>query len=987
MRVNKLLALVMIYLIMSLIFSTALVFATIYKAEAYGQDEIPGIIRESDTLEIRTQSVMPCSVKADFTGNVYEEMTCGAGTPVICTYTYSASNFAGRVTARVKEGVSGNTEEVYAYVDNLAPRIDSFTTTSLGNKVRGIYSITELGNTYYPGRCSGVKDVELYIDGVLANTISHPKGECLVTGSITGTKPGFVGSVNTSLKVYDYIGFFDNKTGPSVSIDASNPVIKEAVKVLKAGTDAEVLLVDTNSIVVRDVDVRIEIEDDLISSTNSVFGNFTDFDKTNTQDQSSIGANCVGSGWISNTYNCTFSNVKLCPLVINPGFFVRAIDQLGNMANTTLTASFTEVTGVGEVIRLGPEPYRCVEDVCYVRAGINNITAEISPGSSYLDNNVFIQGVRADCNKATNWICQADVNINMGETIINLVGTDDFGNPITAQVSIVVDNQVPVIIGELTSEPECPKSGETLEIRLNVSEAESPGVIISANTSEISEDNKTMAECEEVDSNEWECVLSISNIKDQEINTELEVIVEDFAGNEIIESINVSICVEIGEIPNLISEVKTKPPLPRIDRKTASKITLNMPVPLEIVNRIEGIEIIDRSLVDCSDTPGLVGQEYMINDYGFNPVLILPLRYDYSSQEEWDDDDKIEVNCTFEFNIKHGNTRYTEPEAENISFKLEVYNLALGNISENYNKKIEEIKQEIRRLDKQIEKYQKVYNMLGKLCKLAETIGNINRIVQSVKAAIWGVCVVINAIIPGLGDTIWNPVHGALSGLHNIVETSIWPTGWVPVGGNTLGLVIKGGCSIYTCKFYEFNTFVDIGMSIAAHYATKNDKKITGREKNLECDGEHGCGTLTAYEDGSYEMTYEDGTRAISTPDGTITTYTTNTIGENKFVETLDGSITAYKDDEIVWKLEILPDGNEKFTHGSTTWTKEYNVNDRSFTITYPNGHVDYYDPNGIQLAPQSDTPTPAPIIPPTPTTPLSPTPPPTPTIPPDSTP
>ena len=977
MRVKKLLALLMIYLIISLVFSSAIVLGTIYQAEIYGQDEVPGSIRPDDNLVVRSYSTMPCSVKAFFTNNTYEQMSCASlGSTNDCSYTSPVTNITGKVTATIKESGSDSTREAEAYVDNTPPSINSFTTTSLGNKIRATYNIIDKANPSYPEKCSGIKKVELYLNNQLVNTTNHSIGECSVNSEVTGTIPDYDGWVNTSIIVYDYMGFSDNRTGSKLIIDTVKPIIKSTVEVLKKGTEEEVKLVSTNSTIVREVDVRIRAEDKSIPSTNSVFGDFTEFDKTRSADQSNKPGTCKRTGWTGN-YTCTFSGVKLSPSTLTPVFSVRITDTAGNIANTTLSASFSahkgpsissaeayvagthqliqkistqsnkarkadiivritdkarvtevkgdltelsrtgnslsdltascsenydsgsetyeynctfrgisfnpatpnpkiiirasdEVGGVseeeismsfavindpGRVARLGPEPQRCTQENCYVKAGINNITAEISTTSSYNDSNIYIQGTKADCKESTIgvWVCQANTEFKPGDTSIRLTGTDDLGNPITGETSVVVDDKPPKIIEEegISIAPLCPTMNEPARITINITEEKSPSVIIRADTTRISEDNESSAPCTRAgNTNKWECSLSINNIKDQEINTELELIIEDLAGNQAKKSIPISICVEVDEAPDLIKEIKTRGTLPRIDRRTASIITIKVMIPLKIILKDSEAQILEKSMVDCSDTPGINGQAHLVNDESLKPILIIPLKHD----SEWDEDDKVRVNCTQEFKMKRKNKVYALLEEERITTEIEVYNQPLGSLSSNYEKKVREVKKEITRLNKKIKKYEKIHEYLGSICNTAETIGRINRVIQSIKSALWGVCLALNAIAPSLGDSIWTPIHTALSGFHNLVETSIWPSGWVPQGGNTLGLVVKGTCALYTCKFYDFNTLIDIGMSIAAHYATRNDADKVIVKKSWVCDSSTGqCGEVYIRADGSYE--------------------------------------------------------------------------------------------------------------------------------------
>ncbi|MBW3001260.1 hypothetical protein KY341_05260, partial [Candidatus Woesearchaeota archaeon] len=921
MRSSKLIALLMIYLVISLTFFSSLVFASIFKAEAYGDtDKVPGITRSDDTLVINTRSTMKCSVKADFTNNTYESMTCiQPATAWECTYTHPITNVTGKVSATVKEDVSQSEKNVEAYVDNLGPKISSFTPTSLKNKVKASYAITDQANQYFLNKCSGIEKVELILNRQVINTTNHLVGQCSVSGFLIGTIPNFIGKVNASLKAYDYVGLVANTSESQVFIDTVPPKISSSAQVYQAGTKEVVSKISTNSSRVIDVDVEVVVEEDTMSVSAS--GNFSELDKTRSKDQSGVSADCLRQGW-NNTHICTFKNIKLSPASSSTRCTVKATDQMDNSANQSLVLSFTVVNDAGSVTRLGPALDKCYQDTCYLKSGANEITAEISTSSSFNESKVRIEDTQAACTYNQTWVCTADVSSFSGK--LNLEGFDDLGNHLTAEsdLIIVIDSTPPNILGEINTTPECPTSTETLYITFNVTEAQSLGVTASAYTLGISSDNESKASCVQIGtSNNWACTLSISNLKAQEINTNLNLVVEDFAGNQLIKSVPVSICVELAQVPVLIDKIITKGKLPKIDRRTASRITVKTPLSLEIIKKNKDVEITQTTIVDCSDTPGMAGQAYMMNDEDLKPILIIPLKYD----EEWDEDDKVKVNCTQEFMIKHGNKIYTLPEEEHITAELEVFNQPLGTLNESYQKKVDEIKKQIIRLDKQIDKYAKVYTYLGTLCNLAEGIAKVNQVLQSLKSALWGLCVALEPL--GIGEVIWNTVNPFLSGIENFVDSFTWPQGWVPTGGNTVGLLLKGTCAIYTCKLYDFNTYVDIGVSIGAYYATRNNIIITDRQ----CDDEE-C--ITVYEDGTIEQVDKETgeTQIYNGQTGEVTVYDAN--GKIKQYISGDGKTVAYYDD-----------------NGKVSYTKKYN-DDNTYTITNSNGISQKYDMEGNPLTP-----------------------------------
>lgn len=950
-NLNKTIALVMIYLILSLTIFTASAFATIYNAEAMGKDNIPGIMRATDTFAVRTNSTDPCSISAFFTNNTYKQMSCTIiGLSKSCAYTYQASNVTDGISATIMEATTEEIAEVAAYVDNMPPSIVSLDVKSMGNRVLATYSLADQGNMYMPGNCAGIKRVELFLNGKVVNSSNHTINWCAVDGELSGTIANYADYVNVSFKVTDYVDLSVNATAEPVFIDTKKPVIKTAAKVYKPGTTEEVKLVALNSTLVRDVDIVIDVEDNAIAATNSTFGNFTEFDKTlNTSNtsQTNKAGTCTRNAW-ANNYTCKFAGVKLSPDKISVPFTVVVNDQAGNTGNASLTASFTEhkggnvgsakvfkagtedilttistnsskewavdimivvndavavtsvsgdfsvihktlgasqgnmtstctlnettqsgtttnniyecyftglklnpnatspqikikvtdeigaqvekntslsftvINSAGTVSRVGPEQSRCTGGTCYVKAGTNNITAIISTSSSFNESNVIIQGTKATCTRQSGWECQANANIGSGDRTIKVTGTDDYGNALTGQGNVTVDSAAPAKVGVLNATPECPTSKESLKIVLNVSESTGPTVTIRADTTQISAVNETKASCSKIgtSTSTWLCALTIGNLLEQEINTNLRVIVEDFAGNQLAESVPVSICIEVNEVPELIEKIASVGTLPKIDRRTASKITVKVPIPLNIILKEDTVQILERTVVDCSDTPGISGAAYMINDLNLSPILVLPLKCTGTGDcnDEWDEDNNVKVNCTQEFKIRNKNRIYTLREKEYITADLDVYNQALGTINDTFKKKVNDIKKEIQRLDKKIDKWKGIHSVLGSLCNAAELIGKINRILQMVKGlGIWPTSVALTStpITAPAGNALWK-AGNKLSDVDDIVQKYIWPIGWTPTRQNWIGFMVKTVCTIYTCKIYDMNTYVEIGLSLAA---------------------------------------------------------------------------------------------------------------------------------------------------------------------------
>lgn len=345
---SKGLALLMIYLMISLTISSAAVFGMIYESQAYGQaDKIPGVTRQTDTVIFNAIASYPLSITGYFSNNAPVAMNCKGTEPNLnCSYSVPVSGIVGVVGGTMAEMSPGtDSATAAAYPDFFPPSINNVVVTSIGSAVRASFSIVDPSSPSYPDQCSGFKKVELLINNRVVNNMSYPIGVCSVNDEMTGSIDNYVGQVNTSIRVTDYVGLITTfNSGTKVSISTKKPVIKPTVKVYSPGTNTEVRAVATESNVVRPVDVSVEIESADIPSTGGVFGDFTSFDKTGSVDQSNAGASCDVSE-TAGSFTCRFSSIRLSPAELQPSFQVRATDSIGNYANATLRASFSQHTG------------------------------------------------------------------------------------------------------------------------------------------------------------------------------------------------------------------------------------------------------------------------------------------------------------------------------------------------------------------------------------------------------------------------------------------------------------------------------------------------------------------------------------------------------------------------------------------------------------------------------------------------------------------
>ncbi|MBN2142170.1 hypothetical protein JW711_02470, partial [Candidatus Woesearchaeota archaeon] len=956
MGLHKQISLLMVYLIVSLSF-LPFINAEIYSVEIYGQDEAPGAIRMNDTLTIITKSLLLMTVDFNDTGH-YVPMTCDENIPVECSYSGMVTDIIYRHISKVREMGTLETKELTVYLDEIGPTIDSATFTNPNKGVLVEYKLTDKANFEATGKCSGIKKVDLILDGKIVATKYHEPGVCKVNGTIRGAIPNYEGQVNSSaIMIEDYMGFKNAKSnigGGPFYVEGFPPKINSKVDVYKAGTDLKITTLPPDASVTVDFKISVDekeigeywadlteiggdahfpgtscalqenttyictfakaplkltksnpkvtfyvqdkagneanlaasllikmqqpkvtarlfatkpgtlenvskvpgenatrpyqvdlyadltydsafdiisIEADLkdlgevVSDIIPDDGNSTNSTTTTNStvtNSTTIAGSLIADGSCERVdeknFRCAFSSVGIRAKNSAPKVNLSVVDEAGGKATILATTQFNVILEAGTVNTISTLPERCYGDICYLNPKSNPMTAMINTASMFNESNVAINGVKAACSQVGGvWECNATIP---GSTKVTLKGEDDLHLPIegSGAVKFVVDSDAPSLDSDLVSMPDCPTSSESLMVYVNVSESTSPMVYIKANTAPISEVNETTAPCTQIsDRDEYECVLSVSGLKDQQINTNIEIIIEDLAGNQVKQGIPVSICVMSDAVPDFISSFLPRGTMPRIDKKVASKSGFNLKVPIGLQMTLADGQtyILERSQVSCSQTPG-AREAYLINDESMTPIMMVSLHY----VEDWDEmGDILDLNCSQEFMIRHGNVRYSNPEVQPIPANLSMFNQPLGTLDESFTRKTREIRAQLRALDQKIDRYHGIDRYMGTICDNAERLGAINNIIQGLQPIMYAVSLVLYQIpyTKAIGKAIWSAYSYIAAQFKSKVETFLWPIGWVPTGINGPGFIVKYTCTVYNCKLYDMNTWTSIGMSFAAH--------------------------------------------------------------------------------------------------------------------------------------------------------------------------
>ncbi len=803
-------ALVMTYLVLSLLFTTPLSMAVL-TPEISGSDGVKGYRKQNDSSYVDV--LADSNVTLESSGGEGLDLNCNNQSGIFkCSYTFPEEEMTpGAYTYTFsQESGTPSTEDYELVVDGEAPSITSWNTEIINNtQIKVDYEVKDKASPTLD-RGVGLDYLDLYVGGSPVKTEYFEEGVKTTSGSFKASITGINGEKTVRLVAYDLLGNSETSNNKTVNFDTSKPLIGNEFSLRKDGEPLQKISTQSAKTVKADV-VFIVDEENLVKVTGDLSG--LNQDPVYQDTYSSLTASCKGSGVRK---NCTFAGIVLNPDSSDLKINVTAKDSSGNKVNKVLHGN-VEIVNEKPVVKYIGRESGC-ED-CYLRTGVNSLVTRINTVTSMSESNVnlALEGERAKgrCKEeGAEWVCKflvplEDADHGSKKTVnIGSLSTDDIGNPLKGEMEkdFTVDNNKPALVKEVKMDNKCPVAGDTLTVEATLRDYS--GVKVSADISEITDLNETTGSCEEKEENTFECDLKISSFLPNHKTGEMEIIFEDLAENKLKIKKQVEVCeADTTTEPNFISSLDPKN-VPKVDKRVASLTPFKVVVPLKVKKNFGSAEIMKIVDKECSATNYLGEKPYILNEYEpEKPVMVVGVG---GNPEVFPK--KIPLNCSITFKMRRGNTVYQIPEREPLNLKLPTYNLEMGNIGQGIKNKIDNIKKTVREEDDKIEDLEKIDEILGKLCKVVEGLNNANQVLQAVKSVVYPIALALQ-VWGNAGQALWSAVSGFLDSFHGMVTKYIWPPGWAPEGGmESIGYIVKYTCTIYTCKLYEASTYIDIGL-------------------------------------------------------------------------------------------------------------------------------------------------------------------------------
>ncbi len=823
-------ALFMIYLTVSIIFVSALSMRAdaALSAVVYGQDQVQDFRRANDTT---TVFVYADSDLVSLLGNSGAlNMTCqpATGGGYTCSYTFPQEYQAPRVYSlqvAQQDGTPAQITKQYT-VDGVPPTFNRITYRQAGEYLIADYSVTD---TSYPGDtngCSGLGTLSLVVDDNTVATKTLNQSGCSDTGSLQADLPGRSGQVKAYLLASDRLGNTGNSTLQTLTVDTVPPSLPSTFQLLHNGVDVQ--RISTNSQGDIRVTLNLSIQEDALASAVADASALTT-DPSLQQAYKALKLDCVQDGGL---YDCTADNLKLDPANETVTINLAATDAKGNRATGVATKVLTIENTNPTITYLGRADPRC-DGTCYARSGANQLLAEVNAPGGMAGAGLFVSfggsaAAATNCSSAdgTTWDCAITALLpeapsGSTQTLTILPSSmDDLGNAFTGNLtrSFIVDNDPPKLVGTPTADLSCPTADQTLTVNATATDSVAQTLVISANVSAVTDQDAATADCTPVGNKTFTCSLPISGFVSVHTTATVPIAITDQAGNAVKMQMPLEVCEAENEAtPNYITRIGLAGSAPAVDKRIASLIPFRVVLPLTMTIT-GGARVLQVSRVTCTND-FIVGPSYVVNDFSSAPVLVTSYQYRGAWPKK-----EVPLNCTLDFTIRRGNTVYSKPEQENVTASLPLVGQEIGNPGAAIKQKENGLVQDINGLQGSIDSKARLDNTIGKLCNLAETIGNINSALQAVKAVLYGIAMVLMGTVFGAtaGIALWHHANIGLSNIGATVNKYIWPIGWMPTSSSAfstqiVGYLVKWTCGLYECKMYDASTWAQIGMEVGQY--------------------------------------------------------------------------------------------------------------------------------------------------------------------------
>ena len=818
---RRVIAVVMSMLIIALPVCTSSAFASILSVEAYGNNGIAGVASgRGDQINfdvVLSETASPGQLRTDFP----QESIFDACSGTRCSYKSEPNDHAGGKYEYNIILYSSDSLVIDSYTDTIlidaeAPEIEEFKPVQSSGSLQVTFLVIDHICPGCGSLCSGISAIRITENGVEREELNPGtcKAEQTVAIDNLVTEEG---KVKICLEAVDHAGLA-SESCKEITVDFLAPEIVEESFNLMYDDGRNMTYVPQAKVA---ADASVYVLDPGLKKVTADFSSIGG--------EKDIEAQCV-DGY------CSWDGIEVGGEQAIPKVMVTAVDEEG-MTNSREISLGLKTDKDEPVIK----DIYTVKDApeLAVRKGLNRIFVVIDgSGAGYSRADVELDmkgfaGTRVKAEKCYQdpgnyWICEFEAQVNKPEAYranIYASATDDALNSMTSDYSeeAVVDATMPDVSG-ISLSSECAVASEGLVIEIGVSDASK--LFYSSDLSGISSRGTVKGTCDT-----GECEIVVPELYTAHAKETVTINITDSAGNMVPIEEEIEICESDTQTkPNFVS-VSAGSPQP-VDRRMLSFVSLPVHIPLSL--HTTGNAVIMEKHVSCEGATS----SYFLNKDSNEPIVSAKLPR--GSVED------STLECSLSLIVRKGGIVYQTAEEESFSVTVPFYNNQLGEIGESMQEKIDAVDSQISQLEEDIESWESWNKWLGILCSVAELMGNLNTVLQTLLEVHWAwTCPTYttlnsNQYTKAAAEAIkgfWMTVCEFAGKFDKFVEGFFWPTNIVG-SPPYIGAFVKHGCLIYSCRLCDASLWINVGL-ITAKGIYDSNVMVESTKTVVESETEH----------------------------------------------------------------------------------------------------------------------------------------------------
>jgi len=825
-----------IWLIVMIPFSSASALAQLRVQTISGADGARNFVRQQDTLTVevvvkidRDPLITPQQVRFDTF--IFESCKAEGRGFFRCTYQQSLRDVVSRSehTISLYNDNDRIVDSITEFIspDLLGPEITQIEITPPTTKTGEIvvsftaedYGIRPKDTSF----CAGLSSAKVSEDDEAIETVAL--STCTATEAIQHKSAIKQGVSQICVQATDRFENTGSKKCQTFFVDTNEPVISD-FKIVKDGEELRFV----KSLDPVRADVHVEIIDDNTDADQVT----ADFSGASTTEDSRRATEYHDTLFIWRDIN--IDKIEECSITI------QAQDVVSNIVGETFNCGIILDENPPHVLSLESD-YRDSEGTLLLgkegelRVLFDETGVGMSRAQAFLDLRPL--GGRSkvmanECTPSDNiWACAWDVSprIKDGAYTISVSEEtgDDLGNTLVEEYRqlIKVDTKVPRIVN-IISDLDIITTEDSPTFILRVTGAEkAPRVFINASSISSESFPKSLS-CRKEDT-DFRCETTIRRIRDEPGEKTITFFLEDEAGNRFSVTHPMSIyTVDTKVTPNFfrVNNRRTVVTPSRLDRKVADIIAMKIVVQPKLEKIGGGADITFQEASCPSIREYLSADPYVINK-GTSPHIIL------KTNDAIADLDELDISCSLLIGVRKGQTIYENPETEEITGKVKLYNNPLGDVGESIDDKLDLIDKDIKDIGKTIKRMEEVDEILSIIYEVVTGIVKIDAAIQIAESVLWLIALILYEIpfTKSGGENLWKITCEVATETHERVLKWIWKPGAIPGGqltglGDVTSAVIKLFTFIYSCEICDYNKI--LGQSVNLGAITENVVKIDG---------------------------------------------------------------------------------------------------------------------------------------------------------------